>query len=145
MDKNTKILLLLGAAGVAAYLLLKPKKATTPQTMGTPSNTTPKVIVPSVVPSPVPSPVPSIPKPTAPLTDRQTNVNNMFSTTDSGGVIRNPYSGSNGTRFDDYVSRYSITQSEIDVAKSYHPNAPLTKSNYKVSNVRSFASSNFIF
>ena len=121
MEKRTKILLVVGAVAVAAYLLLKPKKATTPQTMGTPSNPKKGGVT-----------LPSVPKPTAPLTARQTNINNMFSTTDSAGVIRNPYSGSNGTRFNDYVSSYSITQAEIDVAKAYHPNAPLTKSNYKV-------------
>jgi hypothetical protein len=117
MEKQTKILLVIGAA-VVAYLIFKPKKSAT-QTMVTPS----------------------IPKSNAPLTDRQTNVNNMFSTTDSAGVIRNQYSGSNGTKFDDYVTRFKITQAEIDVAKSYYPNAPLSKSNYKVSNVRSFTSS----
>ena len=135
MEKQTKILLLAGAA-VVAYLIFKPKKAVT-QTMGTPSSTKPG----GLTLPPTPSSVPSTPKPSGPLTDRQSNVNNMFSTTDSSGVIRNPYSGSNGTRFDDYVNMYSITQSEIDVAKSYHPNAPLTKSNYKVSTLKSFASS----
>jgi hypothetical protein len=120
MEKETKILLVLGAA-VAAYLILKPKKAAA-QTVAAPDQ---PVKVDGV-------PLPQ--KSNVPLTDRQTNVNNMFSTTDSGGVIRNPYSSSsNGTRFDDYVSMYNITQAEIDVAKSYYPNAPLTKSNYKVS------------
>lgn len=135
MEKQTKILLVVGAA-VVAYLIFKPKKTVT-QTMGTP--TSPKTGgMPLVLPV-------TPPKTNVPLTERQININNMFSTTDSSGIIRNPNSGSNGTRFDDYVSAYTLTQAEIDVAKSYHPNAPLTKSNYKVSSSRSFASSNFMF
>ena len=134
MEKQTKILLVVGAA-VVAYLIFKPKKAVSTQTMGTPIS--PKI-------GDVPLPI-TPPKTNVPLTERQININNMFSTTDSSGIIRNPYSGSNGTKFDDYVSAYTLTQAEIDVAKSYHPNAPLTKSNYKVSSSRSFASSNFMF
>ena len=67
-----------------------------------------------------------------PQNDRQTNINNMFSTTDNNGIIRNPNSSYNESKFDDYVRRFKITQSEIDVAKSYYPNAALTKSNYMV-------------
>ena len=81
--------------------------------------------------SPMEIPI-QIATPISTISDRQQNINNMFFTTDYNGIIQNPYSGSNGTRFDDYVIDFGITQLEIEAAKNAYPNAPLTKLNYRV-------------
>jgi hypothetical protein len=114
MEKNTKILLGLAAIGIVAYLIYKNKSKVT-------------VTAPTKLPGDI--------TPTTQNT-RQQNINNMFSTTDVDGVIKNPYSGNNNSKFDDYVIGNKVTQDEIEAAKKAFPNAPLTKSNYLVANAK---------
>jgi hypothetical protein len=110
MEKNTKILLGVGAI-IAAYLILKPKKAVAQTSLVSTPNTTPLV-----------------------FTERQQNINNMYLATDANEVIQNPFSVWNGDKFDNYVIYNDVTQQEIDIAKKSYPNSILAKSNYLVDN-----------
>ena len=112
MEKQTKILLGIASLGAIAYLIYKNKSSVSTTTKAT---TTQSVSL---------------------ITPRQQNINDMFSTTDAYGVIKNTYSGNNNSKFDDYVIGNEVTQEEVDAAKKAYPNAELTKANYLVANAK---------
>ncbi len=61
---------------------------------------------------PTPAPAP------AAGNSRIQNITNTLKTVDAQGIIKNPASAMNNTKWEDYVKTYNVTQAEIDQAKS---------------------------
>jgi len=53
--------------------------------------------------------------------DRQKNINNMFCSVNSKGIIENPSSSSNGKSWDEYIIAFEVTQEELAAAKNACP------------------------
>lgn len=60
------------------------------------------------------------------LTPRQKNINNAFCAV-KNGVIVNPSSSHNGTKWTDYVSTYKVTTAEIATSQKKCPNSEAAK------------------
>lgn len=60
------------------------------------------------------------------LTRRQKNINNAFCAV-KNGVIVNPSSSHNGTKWPDYVSTYKVTTAEIATSQKKCPNSEVAK------------------
>ncbi len=61
---------------------------------------------------PTPAPAP------AAGNSRIQNITNTLKTVDAQGIIKNPASAMNNTKWEDYVKTYNVTQAEIDQAKA---------------------------
>ena len=87
----------------------------------TSATNTPAVPIPQALPTPASTTLPDVTV-TSTLTPRQKNINNAFCSV-KGGVIVNPSSTQNNTKWVDYVSDNKVTTAEIAISQKKCPNS----------------------
>lgn len=75
-------------------------------------------------------------------TERLQNIANIQKTVDAQGIIRNPSSQFNNTRWADYIAKFSITQDEINASKELtkKQNADNANTQKRIENIANIAS-----
>lgn len=69
--------------------------------------------------------------------ERLKNIANVRKTVDKDGIIRNPNSSLNGTRFADYISKFNVSDSDIAIADKWNKkvSADTAKQNERYKNI----------